>query len=71
VTGRLKAGIVEKEEMAIARQRRGKQFCAGTNKHATVEELVEAVFSIRSAPKLQPRPWPHKQEFILYSKVRA
>jgi hypothetical protein len=49
MTWQLKAGIVE-EEVAIATQQRGKHVSAATNKHATIEELLEAVFSVRSTP---------------------
>jgi hypothetical protein len=49
---RLKAGIVEWVEAAIARQRRGEDVSAATNKHATIEELLEAVFSMLSTPML-------------------
>jgi hypothetical protein len=44
VTRRLKAVILNQKEADIARQRRDKYFSAGTNKEATMEELVEAVF---------------------------
>jgi hypothetical protein len=52
VTRRLKPGIVEQEEEAIARQWRCKHVSAATNQHATVEELLEALFSVRSVPTL-------------------
>jgi hypothetical protein len=52
VTLRLKARILEIEEAAVARQRRLKQVSSATNKHATTEELLEAVFSIPSLPRL-------------------
>jgi hypothetical protein len=35
---------VEQEEMVIARQWCGKFLSAATNKHAIIEELLEAVF---------------------------
>jgi hypothetical protein len=47
----LKAGILKLEEAPIATQRRGKHSAA-TNQHATTEELLEAVFSMWSAPRL-------------------
>jgi hypothetical protein len=44
----LKAGItVEPEETAVARQWLGKHAPAATNIHATTEELLDAVFSMR------------------------
>jgi hypothetical protein len=36
---------VEKEEAAVARQRRGKNISAATNEQATIEERLKAVFS--------------------------
>jgi hypothetical protein len=51
MTWQLKAGIVE-EEAAIARQRHGKHISTAMNKHETIEELLEAVFSMQSAPRL-------------------
>jgi hypothetical protein len=44
----VKAGIVEPEETVVARQRLGNHFPAATNTHATVEELMDVVFSMRS-----------------------
>jgi hypothetical protein len=44
VTWWLKAGIVEQEEAAFARQQWGK--------HAATEELLEVVFSVWSMPSL-------------------
>jgi hypothetical protein len=40
--------IVEPEETAGARLRLRKHVIAATNIHATVEELLDAVFSMRS-----------------------
>jgi hypothetical protein len=37
---------VEQEDAAIARQQRRKQVSAATNRHATIEELLEVVFSL-------------------------
>jgi hypothetical protein len=52
VTWRLSAGIVEQEVEAIARQRCDKHTSTATNKHATIEELLDAVFySVWSAPR--------------------
>jgi hypothetical protein len=44
----LKARIVELEEAAVARKRHGKHVPAAKNTHATIEELMGAVFSMRS-----------------------
>jgi hypothetical protein len=46
-----KTGIVE-EDVAVARLRRGKYVSAATNQHARRGQLLEAVFSVLSAPKL-------------------
>jgi hypothetical protein len=43
---------VEEEKAAIAKQRRGKHVSIATNKYATIEELLEAVLSGRSTPRL-------------------
>jgi hypothetical protein len=40
----LKAGIVEPEVSDVTRQRLGKHISAETNTHATMEELLDAVF---------------------------
>jgi hypothetical protein len=47
VTRQLKAGILEQEEEAIARQRGGKHISTATNQYATVEELLGTKFSMR------------------------
>jgi hypothetical protein len=49
VTWRLKADIVERVEVVMARQRHGEHVSAATY---TVAKLEDAVFSMRSAPKL-------------------
>jgi hypothetical protein len=41
------AGVVEPKLTAITRQRHGKHFPT-TNKHAKIEELSDALFSVRS-----------------------
>jgi hypothetical protein len=59
VTWRLKAGIVEAEETSIAWQWLGKHGPGVTNTQATIEELLDTVFSVGSAPRLydqDPRP---------------
>jgi hypothetical protein len=43
VTCLLKAGMVEQDDAAIARQQHGKHIFAAMNHHAAVEELLEAV----------------------------
>jgi hypothetical protein len=45
---------MEHKDAAIAIQRRGKHVSAATNKHATMEELLKAVPSIRSVPSEDP-----------------
>jgi hypothetical protein len=47
LTWRLKAGIKEQGVVAVAYH-----VSTGTNKHASVEELLEVVFSMWSLPKL-------------------
>jgi hypothetical protein len=47
VTQRLKAGLVEQEEMTVARQRHGKLVSTETNTYAATEEPSGAVFSTR------------------------
>jgi hypothetical protein len=42
---------VENEETSIARQWLGKYVFVATNTHATIGELLEAVFSMGSVPK--------------------
>jgi hypothetical protein len=37
---------VEQEEVAIARQQCSKYISAATDQHTTIEELMEAVFSV-------------------------
>jgi hypothetical protein len=44
----LKAGIVEPEEKIIARQWLGKHVPMVTNMQATIEVLLETIFSIQS-----------------------
>jgi hypothetical protein len=51
VTWRLKSGIVESEYTFITRQRLGKQVPAATYTHATIEVLLETMFSTRSVPR--------------------
>jgi ribosome-interacting GTPase 1 len=43
---------VEQEEMAVARQRHFKYLFAAANKHAAIEKLLEAVFSVSPVPRL-------------------
>jgi hypothetical protein len=44
---RLKAGLMEPEDKAGGRQWLGKQVIAANNTHATIEELLDEVFSMR------------------------
>jgi hypothetical protein len=48
-----KTGIVEREETAFAKHRFDKHASAATDTPATIEELSEAAFSMRSVPMLQ------------------
>jgi hypothetical protein len=48
----MKSGIVEPENKAVARQRLRKHVSPATHKQATIGELLEAVFSLRSVPRL-------------------
>jgi hypothetical protein len=45
---RLKAGIMEPEGMAVARQWLGKHVPAARNTHSTIDELLDAVFPMQS-----------------------
>jgi hypothetical protein len=53
--------MVEQEEAVIARERRGKHVFAATNKHATIEEQLEVVFSMWFAPRLYSEGQREKQ----------
>jgi hypothetical protein len=52
---RLKGRIAEPEGTAIARKRRGKHVPTETDTHATIKELLEAVFSMRSRAEVMQR----------------
>jgi hypothetical protein len=43
---------MEQAEVAIAKQWHGKHVSTAVNQHATIEELLEAVFSMQSVPRL-------------------
>jgi hypothetical protein len=43
------------KKAAIARRWCGEHISIATNKHATIEELLEAVFSVRSVPRASKR----------------
>jgi hypothetical protein len=43
-----KAGIVEPEDTAVALQQLGNIISAATNTHATIEEILDTMFSMRS-----------------------
>jgi hypothetical protein len=52
VTCGLKAGTVKQEEVAIATQWHDKHVSTAMNQQATIEELLEVVFSVWSALRL-------------------
>jgi hypothetical protein len=52
VTQHLKGGIAEPEETVVVRQWLSKQAPLAMDMHATTEELLEAVFSMRPMPRL-------------------
>jgi hypothetical protein len=43
---------VEQENVAVTRQLQSKYFAAATNQRTTIEEVLEAVLSTRSLPRL-------------------
>lgn len=47
----MKAGAVYQEEEAIANKWRGNDISAGKNQHATIEEVLEAMFCMWSVPR--------------------
>jgi hypothetical protein len=47
---RLEPGLVERN--AIDRQRYGKHMSAATNKHVTLQEMLEVMFAMRFVPRL-------------------
>jgi ribosome-interacting GTPase 1 len=55
----------ETKEATTATQRRGEHVSAATNKHATIEELLETVFSVWSAPRLYSEDKREKQTHLL------
>jgi hypothetical protein len=56
---------VEQVDAVVARQRCGKNLSAAMNEQATVEELLEAVFSMQSVPK----PYSENQQEKLVRKT--
>jgi hypothetical protein len=66
VTLLLSAGI--EERVAVARQRRGKHFSAAKNQHATIEELLKAMFSMRSVRRLYSEAQREKQYELIGGK---
>jgi hypothetical protein len=52
VTRHLKGGIVEIEEMVIGSHQLNKHVSAETDMHATIEELLEEMFSVWSILRL-------------------
>jgi hypothetical protein len=43
--------VVEPEETAVAREGHGKHATTATDTHATIEELLKALFSLQSAQR--------------------
>jgi hypothetical protein len=60
----LKAGILEPEETSTATHRLGKEVSAATDTQATIENLLETVFSIWSLQS------GYKEEFSFESAVK-
>jgi hypothetical protein len=68
VTRYLKAGIVEREETSISRQQLGKHASMAMNTHATTEELLEAVSSTQSVPRLYNEVTEQVSQFYDHNK---
>jgi hypothetical protein len=62
VTCRKKVEIADPENTSVAYQWHGKHFSAVANNHAATEELLEAVFSMRSVPRLYKK---NQLEFLV------
>jgi hypothetical protein len=62
VTWHLKGGIVEPEQMAAVRLCLSKHMSAAMDMPATIEELLEAVFSMQSMPRLYSEG--HREKFV-------
>jgi hypothetical protein len=58
----MKAAIADPKKTSIARQWHSKHISAVRNNHATTEESLEAVFSMRSVPRLYKE---NQQEFLV------
>jgi hypothetical protein len=69
VTWRLKAGVVEQEETAVCRQRRGKHVSRATNQHTTIKEMLDAMFSMRPLSRLYSENQQHG--YTVFLGVRA
>jgi hypothetical protein len=69
VTWPLKARIVRPQKTSLARQRLGKHIPAAMDMHATIEDLLEVVSSIRPVPKFY-KEWPVAVKPFLSSKRR-
>jgi hypothetical protein len=52
VTYGLKVRSAKREETSVAKERLGKHVPAVTDTRATIDQFLEAVFSVRSAPRL-------------------
>lgn len=55
---------MDREETAIARQRLGIYTPMATDGHAKMEELLEVLFHVRSAPRLYNKGQSDNEEFI-------
>jgi hypothetical protein len=64
----MKAGVAAPENTSITRERNSKHVSAVTNNHAKTEELLEAVFSMLSVPRLYKK---NQWEFLVWSRVEA
>jgi hypothetical protein len=56
----LKAVIVERIKVTIARQRCGKQVSTATDMHTTIEKSSEAMFSMRPVLMIYSKDEPEK-----------
>jgi hypothetical protein len=63
----MKAEMADPENTSIARQRHGNTFFVVMNNHATTEEFLQAVFSMRSVLRLYKE---NQREFMYISAFR-
>jgi hypothetical protein len=74
MTLRQKAGTAKPQETSIARQRFCKHFPVATDTNATIRELLEIMFSVRSVPKLCNHEWDQPTRsrfFVVFLSPRA